>query len=114
VQNRNGPGTPWTESLFDEQICSILSCAGSKGIVELALDLAEVTIATHRGSVGQIIDKGYLHNYLTANPDLQDVIHCDPSTRMLVIEDPKSQFFWLSHKKLAPIRPAHALELLQG
>jgi hypothetical protein len=31
--------------------------------------------------------------YLTANPDLQDVIHYDPSTRMLVIEDPKFLYF---------------------
>ncbi|MHB1513729.1 hypothetical protein [Acidiferrobacter sp.] len=46
----------------------------------------------HRGSVGQIVDKGYLADHISKNPDLQDVIHFDPRTRELSIEDPK--FFY--------------------
>ncbi|HMH12094.1 MAG TPA: hypothetical protein VK578_03210 [Edaphobacter sp.] len=59
----------------------------------LQLDQALAQHRDHRASVGQIIDKGYFNDYLTANPDLQDVIHYDSSTRMLVIEDPKFLYF---------------------
>lgn len=46
----------------------------------------------HRGSVGQIVDKGYLADHIAKNPDLQDVIHFEVSTTELSIEDPK--FFY--------------------
>jgi hypothetical protein len=59
----------------------------------LQLDQALAQHPDHRGSVGQVIDKGYLQEYLQANPQLQDVIHYDPSTRMLGIEDPKFLYF---------------------
>jgi hypothetical protein len=71
----------------------MLRCLAESADWSLQLDRALAQHRDHRGSVGQIIDKGYLHDYLTANPDLQDVIHCDPSTRMLVIEDPKFLYF---------------------
>ncbi len=59
----------------------------------LQLDHALAQHPDHRGSVGQVIEKGYLHEYLSANPELQEVIHYDSSTRMLGIEDPKFLYF---------------------
>lgn len=50
----------------------------------------------HRGSVGQIIDKGYLADHISKNVDLQDVIHFDSQTRELSIEDPKF-FYYLKN-----------------
>lgn len=59
----------------------------------LQLDQALAQNPDHRGSVGQIIDKNYLQEFLTGNPDLQEVIHYDATTRMLGIEDPKFLYF---------------------
>ena len=59
----------------------------------IQLDQALAQHPEHRGSVGQVIEKGYLGEYLQANPELQDVIHYDPSSRMLGIEDPKFLYF---------------------
>lgn len=46
----------------------------------------------HRGSIGQILDKGFLADHIERNPDLQDVIHFEKKTTELSIEDPK--FFY--------------------
>jgi len=46
----------------------------------------------HRGSVGQILEKGYLNDHIAKNPNLQDVVHFDQATSELSIEDPK--FFY--------------------
>lgn len=46
----------------------------------------------HRGSVGQIVEKGYLNDHLVKNSQLQDVIHFEQATAELTIEDPK--FFY--------------------
>lgn len=46
----------------------------------------------HRGSVGQIVDKGYLADHINKHSSLHDVIHYDNSTTELSIEDPK--FFY--------------------
>jgi hypothetical protein len=46
----------------------------------------------HRGSVGQIVEKGYLTDHMAKNTELQDVIHFDTNTKELSIEDPK--FFY--------------------
>ena len=60
----------------------------------LQLDQALAQHPDQRGSVGQIIEKGYFQEeYLNANPDLHEVIHYDPATRMVVIEDPKFLYF---------------------
>jgi hypothetical protein len=59
----------------------------------LQLDHALAVHPEHRGSVGQLIEKGYLEEYLKNNPDLDAVIHYDPSTRLLSIEDPKFLYF---------------------
>lgn len=47
----------------------------------------------HRGSVGQIVDKGYLSEHIQKNQELQDVIHFDNETNELSIEDPKFVFY---------------------
>lgn len=47
----------------------------------------------HRGSVGQIIEKGYLEEYLKSESDLFGVFHFDKATRLLGIEDPKFLYF---------------------
>jgi hypothetical protein len=46
----------------------------------------------HRGSVSQIVEKGYLNDHLSKNLELQDVIHFEQATTELTIEDPK--FFY--------------------
>src|SRR5450756_26612 len=43
----------------------------------LNLDQALALHPDHRGSVGQVIEKGYLEEHLRANPELQEVIHYD-------------------------------------
>ena len=47
----------------------------------------------HRGSVGQIVEKGYLLGHFESNPELKDVIHFEPQTKVLSIEDPKFVYF---------------------
>jgi hypothetical protein len=47
----------------------------------------------HKGSVGQIVDKGYLLEFISRNPGLQDVIHFDHQTKELSIEDPKFVYY---------------------
>ena len=47
----------------------------------------------HRGSVGQIVDKGYLADHIRKNPELQDVIHFDSQTKELSVEDPKFVYY---------------------
>jgi hypothetical protein len=59
----------------------------------IQLDAAIAQHSEHRGSVGQIIEKGYLQEHLNKNPELADIIHFDGSTRMLSIEDPKFLYF---------------------
>lgn len=47
----------------------------------------------HRGSIGQIVDKGYLEDHIARNGELQDVIHFDAQTKELSIEDPKFVYY---------------------
>ena len=47
----------------------------------------------HRGSVGQIIDKGYLADHISKHTSLQDVVHFDQETKELSVEDPKFVFY---------------------
>ncbi len=46
----------------------------------------------HRGSVGQIVEKGYLTSHIDNHSSLHDIIHYDKTTTELSIEDPK--FFY--------------------
>lgn len=46
----------------------------------------------HKNSIGQIVDKNYLNNFLLEKIELQDVLHFEQTTGVLAIEDPK--FFY--------------------
>ena len=59
----------------------------------LQLDIALARNQDQRASVGQIIEKGYLQSFLKDNPELDAVLHYDPATRILTIEDPKFLYF---------------------
>lgn len=59
----------------------------------LQLDRAMVQHPGHKGSVGQVIDKGYLSDFIAKTPGFSDVIHYDRSTRILSAEDPKFRYF---------------------
>jgi hypothetical protein len=65
---------------------------------EWSIDLSEAVNAypDMKGSVGQVIDKGYLEALL-ADPEKHDILspyfHFEPSTRVLSVEDPKLVFY---------------------
>lgn len=59
----------------------------------LQLDLAMTQHPNHRGSVGQVVDKGYLEDFLKRHPEFHEVLHYDPLTRVLSVEDPKFVYF---------------------
>jgi hypothetical protein len=59
----------------------------------ISLDEEMVNHREQRGSVGQVVDKGYLRDLLDKNPDLSDVLHYVPDTRILTAEDPQFVFF---------------------
>lgn len=46
-----------------------------------------------RGSVSQVVDKGHLSSFLEKEADLQDLLHFDPLTKILSVEDPKFIYF---------------------
>lgn len=50
-----------------------------------------------RGSVGQVVEKGHLEDHLIKNnAQLGDLVHYDPETRILAVEDPQF-FFFIRH-----------------
>jgi hypothetical protein len=59
----------------------------------LQIDDMLTKYSDHKDSIGQIVDKDYLSNFLDSNPDLSDVIHFDSRTKVLGIEDPKFVYF---------------------
>jgi hypothetical protein len=46
-----------------------------------------------RGSLGQVVDKGHLADFLKERPELRDLFHYDGYTRVLAVEDPKLMYF---------------------
>jgi hypothetical protein len=46
-----------------------------------------------RGSLGQVVDKGHLRDFLNENHALRDLFHYDSVTRVLAVEDPKVMYF---------------------
>lgn len=46
-----------------------------------------------RGSVGQVVDKGYLRELTESDPDISAVVHYDSSAEQLTVEDPQFIFF---------------------
>lgn len=66
---------------------------------EWTIDLdREISRNKHlRASVGQVVDKGYLEDHLLNKADqLGDLVHYDPETRVLAVEDPQF-FFFIRH-----------------
>lgn len=59
----------------------------------IQLDQAMAIRPEHKSSVGQVVDKGYLEEFISANDEFRDVIHYEPRTRVLSVEDPKFVFF---------------------
>jgi hypothetical protein len=59
----------------------------------IQLDNALSIHPDQRSSVGQIIDKGYLKDFMVSATQLADVIHYDPITQILSIEDPKFIYY---------------------
>jgi hypothetical protein len=59
----------------------------------IQLDRAAVAHPELRGSVGQVVEKGYLSELLASKPVLQDVFHYDAGTHVLAVEDPQFVFF---------------------
>jgi hypothetical protein len=72
--------------------------AASVAPTRFSVDLSEAVNAypDMKGSVGQVIDKGYLEALL-ADPEKRDILspyfHFEPSTRVLSVEDPKLVFY---------------------
>lgn len=46
-----------------------------------------------RGSVGQVVDKGFLRDLISRNAELSSVLHYDPFSKQLTVEDPQYLFF---------------------
>ena len=46
-----------------------------------------------KGSVIQIVEKGYLQNIIEANEDIKSVLHFDPITKLLSVEDPQFIYY---------------------
>lgn len=46
-----------------------------------------------RGSVGQIADKGFIHQLITTTPELGNLFHYEPGSQELTIDDPQLMFF---------------------
>jgi hypothetical protein len=69
----------------------------------ITLDREIANHPEHRGSVGQVVEKGYLEGLINGDPSFGEVLHYDPSTRILGVEDPQFVFFLrnVSWKRLA-------------
>ena len=46
-----------------------------------------------RGSVGQVVDKGFLRDLVEGNEDIRAVLHYDDFSKQLTVEDPQYLFF---------------------
>lgn len=60
----------------------------------LVLDQAIVDHPEHKGSITQVVEKGYLESFLESHKtEFQDILHYDKATRVLSVEDPKFVYF---------------------
>lgn len=46
-----------------------------------------------RGSVGQVVDKGYLKDFVRNDPDVSEVVHYSASAEQITVEDPQFMFY---------------------
>jgi hypothetical protein len=59
----------------------------------IALDREVARHPELRGSAGQIAEKGYLANFMSKHPELGDIVHYEPLTTRVTVEDPQFEFF---------------------
>lgn len=59
----------------------------------LQLDQAMARHPDHKGSVGQVVEKGYLEKFLNQNQEFSEVLHYDPHTHVFSVEDPKFVYY---------------------
>lgn len=59
----------------------------------LSIDDALMRYPELRGSVIQIVDKGYLEKLIKDNDDIKSVLHFDPLTKLLTVEDPQYVYY---------------------
>jgi len=59
----------------------------------IALEHEMVNHPGQRGSVGQVVEKGYLAYLIAHTPELSEVLHYIPATQILTAEDPQFVFF---------------------
>jgi hypothetical protein len=59
----------------------------------LSIDQALVQHPRIRGSISQIVDKGFLQDFLSEDEEIRDIVHFDSYTRILAVEDPKFIYF---------------------
>ena len=50
-----------------------------------------------RGSVGQVVDKGYLKSLVSGDPDISAVLHYDSEAAQLTVQDPQFIFYISKH-----------------
>ena len=69
----------------------------------ITLDREIANHPEHRSSVGQVVDRGYLEGLLENDESFRSVLHYDPRTRILGVEDPQFVFFLrnISWKRMA-------------
>lgn len=48
---------------------------------------------THKASISQVVEKGYLVKLISSNDNIQSVIHYDDNSKTLTVEDPKFIFY---------------------
>jgi hypothetical protein len=46
-----------------------------------------------RGSVGQVVDKGFLNSLINGDQEIRAVLHYDPTSEQLTVEDPQFLFY---------------------
>ena len=59
----------------------------------VSLDREVAKHPEQRGSVGQVVEKGYLLDFIKKNEAFGEVLHYQPSTFILTVEDPQFVFF---------------------
>jgi len=59
----------------------------------LDIDAAMAANPNLAGSITQIVDKGYLEDFLLGNDDFTAVMHLDTTSRILSVEDPQFIYF---------------------
>jgi hypothetical protein len=59
----------------------------------ITLDREIANHPEHRGSVGQVVEKGYLDSLIKSDRSFSEVLHYDARTRILGVEDPQFVFF---------------------